>query len=99
MRTKTTILPSYVARTTKYAWVVVATLIVALVLWGFLAAPRVFAITTTADDELLAANPELVYARAYSPQSSGAAACVFEKDYAAWAANPELMYLAQAQGC
>ena len=43
MRSKIATLPSFVARTTKYAWVVVATLIVTLVLWGFIAAPRVFA--------------------------------------------------------
>jgi hypothetical protein len=146
MRTKTTVLPSYGAQTTKYVWAAIATLIAALVLWGFMAAPRVFAIAGAADDKLLAENPELVYARAYSldqntatdllaanpeliyarayslgqntagdllaenpelvyaqayslGQSSGAAACTFEKDYAAWAVNPELMYLAQAQGC
>jgi hypothetical protein len=192
MRTKTTVLPSYGAQTTKYVWAAIATLIAALVLWGFMAAPRVFAIAGAADDKLLAENPELVYARAYSldqntatdllaanpeliyarayslgqntagdllaenpelvyarayslgqntagdllaenpeliyarayslgqntagdllaenpelvyaqayslGQSSGAAACILEKDYAAWAANPELMHLAQAQGC
>jgi hypothetical protein len=122
MRTKTAILPSNVAQTTKYAWVIVATLIAALVLWGLVAAPRVSAIAAAADDELLAANPELVYARAYgrgtatatdmlaaSPelvyaraavtQSSRAALCILEKDYATLAANPELMYMTQAPGC
>ena len=43
MRTKTAIPPSDVAQTTRYAWVVVATLIVALILWGLMAAPQVFA--------------------------------------------------------
>jgi hypothetical protein len=122
MRTKTAILPSNAAQTTKYVWVVVATLIVALVLWGLMAAPRVSAIAAAADDELLGANPELVYARAYGlgkdtgtdflaanpelayaratvTQSSGAALCIFEKDYATLAANPELVYAESAPGC
>jgi crotonobetainyl-CoA:carnitine CoA-transferase CaiB-like acyl-CoA transferase len=146
MRTRTAVLENDDAERRKYMWAAFMTLIVALVLAAFVAAPRVFALAGPADDELLAANPELVYARAYSlgqnpatnvlaenpelvyaqaysagqtsasnvlaenpelvyaqayslGQSSGVAACVLDQGYASLAANPELIYLAQAEAC